>query len=458
MIITITAVLSVIVQAQEDNTEADEILINVLEVLGANEIVQSPFELTFFDNGEVIHGYYWFSPEGVRLDVNSPFYLAGLSFAYKPDRVKILNRGVISLSDYELQSLGRLMVICGSGMLFDWRLDIASILIVTQRVLEEDEFFDRPVYKLVSCYSEETGDECEDKAELFIDKETYLPLALRYMDVSIIEATDIILDDVGEIKSVLYESYEFEDGTVFVSEFAKVGRAFFPVGHLLQIKDGDGYSFVFKEPALSDMSQNEIIPPGLFPEVEEMLMEATVLSYNEQYEQSIEVVEQVIKEDPYSVEAYLILGYNLHCLGDWMGAIAAFEQVLMLDPGNISAANNLAYMYIDYEINIERGLEIARLVVDDEPEAPEYLDTLAWGLYKVGEYEEALELMLKVVDIESEDSYSCITEKCQATTFYHLACIYVALGETELAKEAAQTAFELYPDDFLIMELLEELD
>ncbi len=79
--------------------------------------------------------------------------------------------------------------------------------------------------------------------------------------------------------------------------------------------------------------------------------------------------------------------------------IKKFEKVVE-KISNPTYENYLAYILIDYDKDVKRGLEIIKKVLMIEPENSAFIDTLAWGEYKVGNCEEALKNMKKVVDKE----------------------------------------------------------
>ncbi|WP_281950853.1 tetratricopeptide repeat protein [Nitrosophilus kaiyonis] len=59
--------------------------------------------------------------------------------------------------------------------------------------------------------------------------------------------------------------------------------------------------------------------------------------------------------------------------------------------------NYLGYLYIDHDINIKRGIKLVKEALKQNPESPYYIDSLAWGYYKLKKCKEAFELMKKVV-------------------------------------------------------------
>jgi len=113
-------------------------------------------------------------------------------------------------------------------------------------------------------------------------------------------------------------------------------------------------------------------------------------------DECIEKYISALKEMSYSESA---IARNLGSIYLDAGMIQKAEEkyrdALSMQPGNASFMNNLAYLLIDKEINIEEGLELAGKALRSEPENYLYLDTKGWGLYRQGKYEEALNYIKK---------------------------------------------------------------
>lgn len=65
--------------------------------------------------------------------------------------------------------------------------------------------------------------------------------------------------------------------------------------------------------------------------------------------------------------------------------------------------NYLGYILIDHDIDVVKGMEYVREVLKAKPNSGYYLDSLAWGYYKLGDCKRAKELMLKVKKLEGGD-------------------------------------------------------
>ncbi|MFT7859337.1 MAG: hypothetical protein ABXS93_00230 [Sulfurimonas sp.] len=65
--------------------------------------------------------------------------------------------------------------------------------------------------------------------------------------------------------------------------------------------------------------------------------------------------------------------------------------------------NYLGYILIDHDIDVKKGMEYIRDVLKIKPNSGYYLDSLAWGYYKLGNCKEAKKLMKKVRTLEGGD-------------------------------------------------------
>jgi tetratricopeptide (TPR) repeat protein len=106
------------------------------------------------------------------------------------------------------------------------------------------------------------------------------------------------------------------------------------------------------------------------------------------------------------------------------------EEVLDEYPDDISAKNDLGYLWADQGKNLVRAWEMARDAVAAEPENAAYRDSLGWALFKLGRYDEALVELKKAVDIDEPDG----------VILEHLGDAYKAAGQGPLAREAWQRA------------------
>lgn len=119
--------------------------------------------------------------------------------------------------------------------------------------------------------------------------------------------------------------------------------------------------------------------------------------------------------------------------GQFDSAIKVYEGIIVDRPDSEIVANNLASLLLDNrseKADFERAYKLAH--VAENSKLPQFLDTLGWASYKVGKYEEA-EKNLKIA----------IEDLPKASVFhYHLAKVYIATNNIDLAKRELQKAID----------------
>lgn len=132
-----------------------------------------------------------------------------------------------------------------------------------------------------------------------------------------------------------------------------------------------------------------------------------------------------VKEPELLIQANSSLAIAFEQLGRKRQSRAAYARVLDLDPHNVLAMNNLAYLYAEDGVMLQQALRLARNAVMFDPDNPVFLDTLGWVHYRLGNYAEARVQLEKAV----------ATGVGEADIFLHLGKVYEKFGEPEKARE-----------------------
>jgi len=79
--------------------------------------------------------------------------------------------------------------------------------------------------------------------------------------------------------------------------------------------------------------------------------------------------------------------------------------------------NYLGYLLIDHDIDVKKGMEYIKEALKIEPNSAYYLDSLAWGYYKLKNCKEALKIIKKVQKLDGGDNEEVLKhidmiEKC----------------------------------------------
>ena len=81
---------------------------------------------------------------------------------------------------------------------------------------------------------------------------------------------------------------------------------------------------------------------------------------------------------------------------------------MALEPDVPFIANDFAFFLIDNEINIEEGLELVEKALKVYPNSFLYHDTKAWGLFKLGKYDEAYEILSRIWEARPYFNYNIL--------------------------------------------------
>ena len=77
--------------------------------------------------------------------------------------------------------------------------------------------------------------------------------------------------------------------------------------------------------------------------------------------------------------------------------IANFELAFSQGVTDATFQNYYGYLLIDFDIDVKKGIELVKSALKTTPNNIAYLDSLAWGYYKLGLCKEAVKIMSKVI-------------------------------------------------------------
>jgi TolB-like protein len=101
---------------------------------------------------------------------------------------------------------------------------------------------------------------------------------------------------------------------------------------------------------------------------------------------------------------YGILGYFFSLGKIPEKAELFYRKALSLEPENPSMMNDLAYVLINNDLNINEGNNLIEKSLIAIPDQYSFLHTRGWGLYKEGKYQEALSMLQKSWDLRMKEA------------------------------------------------------
>lgn len=122
-------------------------------------------------------------------------------------------------------------------------------------------------------------------------------------------------------------------------------------------------------------------------------------------------------------------------LKKWPQAEADFKKALTLRPDQPSVLNYLGYSYLERKENLDEALGMIERAVAARPDDGAFVDSLGWGLYRLGRYAEAVTQMEQAVELMPVDS----------VVNDHLGDVYWAVGRTREAEFQWRRALSFGP-------------
>ena len=163
---------------------------------------------------------------------------------------------------------------------------------------------------------------------------------------------------------------------------------------------------------------------------------AEALHRAERFEETIAPLQAFLGDRPDSRAARFLLGAAQERAGRRSDAEGTFDALLADEPEFHPALNYLGYMWIEEAKNLDRAMDLVRQAVALDPDNGAYIDSLGWGFYQLGRYDEAREALERAARLIQDP-----------TIYEHLGDVYAALGEPDSARRAYRRAMELEADD-----------
>ena len=99
---------------------------------------------------------------------------------------------------------------------------------------------------------------------------------------------------------------------------------------------------------------------------------------------------------------YCMLGDMFYKTGEADKGFEEYENSIYFFPDNALTLNNFAYFLSESDRDLEKAKKMSRRSLDLVENNATYLDTYAWILYKMGEYQEAMDYMKLAMELAEE--------------------------------------------------------
>jgi tetratricopeptide (TPR) repeat protein len=150
----------------------------------------------------------------------------------------------------------------------------------------------------------------------------------------------------------------------------------------------------------------------------------------------------------YTVQSKMLYAEAFYRLNDFERSDSLFEALIREDPENYTALNNYSYYLAERGVKLESAESWSKTTIEMNPDNATFLDTYAWVLFKLKDYENAEKYILLALD-KGGDNDPDINE--------HAGDIQAAMDSPEIAKSYYMKAIILGGDKQLLEKKIQAL-
>ena len=147
------------------------------------------------------------------------------------------------------------------------------------------------------------------------------------------------------------------------------------------------------------------------------------------------------QQNPKEAAFYIASGGVYERKHDLEKARASYEKAHALKPDNPVVANNLAYVLLETNGNLDMALEMAQSARHAMPESPNVADTLGSVFYQKGAYEAAIGMFQEAIKLSAK-----YKQAENPTYHYHLGQAYEKAEKPGLARQHFERALKIDPN------------
>jgi tetratricopeptide (TPR) repeat protein len=160
---------------------------------------------------------------------------------------------------------------------------------------------------------------------------------------------------------------------------------------------------------------------------------ASIYEEEGDYDNQLRVLEGCVENVRDYPDVYMRLSRAYEQKGFVEKATETLEKGVAMNEDSPLLANNLAWLYLELDRNMNKAMELAQFAYDRLPKDPAVVDTLAWAFYKQGIYTRAQWLLDEARSLDPENP----------VIYFHLGMVYDARGEKGRAMEMLEKAISL---------------
>jgi tetratricopeptide (TPR) repeat protein len=153
-------------------------------------------------------------------------------------------------------------------------------------------------------------------------------------------------------------------------------------------------------------------------------------------DQAVRELEAILAKSPQNKVALMTLADLEEKQGNYAKARDIYEKLLSFAGDDLTALNNLAYIYAERLNQLDKALELARKARTLAPANPAVADTLGWILFKRDDYQQAAPLLEEAAQKINDDP----------EVRFHAAMVHYMMGQPDVARFDLEQALSMARD------------
>ncbi len=170
------------------------------------------------------------------------------------------------------------------------------------------------------------------------------------------------------------------------------------------------------------------------------------------HEGAVATMRDFMKENGETTDRLYLLAHFHSSTGNDDASVAALQRVLAIMPDHIGANNDLGYFWINAGIHLEQAEPMIRKALENKPDDPAFLDSLAWLYYKQGKFAEAAALLQKALALPNGTAPEVVQHL--GDTLYRMGRLPDAIEEWARALQLLALTKSLSTADLKVREYL----
>jgi tetratricopeptide (TPR) repeat protein len=150
---------------------------------------------------------------------------------------------------------------------------------------------------------------------------------------------------------------------------------------------------------------------------------------------------QAVTANPNDALLHILTGVLYEKRHDLDKAKSEYQTALQLKPDNPQASNNLAYVLLETNGNVDTALQLAQNARRNLPESSNVADTLGWAFFQKGVYESAIGMFQEAIRLAAKNK-----ERENPTYHFHLGLAYARTDRPAQARQQLERVLKLDPN------------